>query len=78
MIRFYRTTEGIVTALVVYAAIAFGLVALHDVASGSILLTLVSIIFGGVGFYLYQDAVSRIFDAIHDRSEGLLAEVFSV
>jgi small-conductance mechanosensitive channel len=77
MLRFYRTTEGIVTALVVYVAIAFGIVALHDAVSGSILLTLASIVFGGAGFYLYQDAISRIFDAVHDRSEGLLAEVFS-
>lgn len=77
MLRFYRSTEGIVITLVAYVVLAFGVVALHTMFAESPLLAVASIALGGAGFYLWADAVGRVADALHERTEGFLAAVFS-
>lgn len=80
MLRFYRTTEGVIIALSIYVALCVGVsAAWAAVSAGPLLLAgpfvLTMLVLGGIGIYLYADAVQRLFDALLARFGDLIIEI---
>lgn len=82
MIRFYRTTEGIVVAITLYVLACYGLwsgagVLTYGPVAAAAPFAIAGILIGFIGIYLFADAVSRVFDALLATFGGFINEVMS-
>lgn len=82
LLRFYRSTEGIVVVLALYALAAFGIwtVVTAGVVTGVFVVpfAVVGLMFGGLGIYLWAEAFRRLLDALVDSTGTALYEVMGL
>jgi len=82
LLRFYRTTPGIVVAMSLYVLLAVCVFFAWPIAtSGPVafgfLFALLMLVFGGAGLYMFADAMDRVFDAISERYGEFFVEVMN-
>ena len=82
MIRFYRTTEGIVVAITLYVLACYGLWSGAWILSSGPLIAgaafaVAGLAIGFIGIYLFADAVTRLFEALLDTLGGFINEVMA-
>lgn len=82
LLSFYRTTEGLVTAMSLYVALAFLISAVAPAAAGGpvvfgALFAVFALLAGGLGLFLYADAARRVFDAVNERLTGFFIEAMN-
>lgn len=80
MLRFYRTTEGIVAALSLFVAACAGLTAAWPAVTAgpvafSVPFAILGLVLGGAGVALWADAAQRLFEAVTDHFSDFIAEV---
>lgn len=77
--RFYASTEGLVITVGLYITVAY-LISVNTtvLAAEPVLavpLALGYLLFGGVGFFLWADALTRVFDTVGDAFSASLNSV---
>ena len=82
LIQLYRTTEGIVIAMSLYVTLAVGVSLAWPVATAGPVVfgfpfAIFALVFGGVGLYMFADAIERVFNALAERYGEFFNEVMN-
>lgn len=82
LLRLYRTTTGLITAMSAFVLVAVGLslawpVAVAGPAVFMAPLAVFALVFGCAGLYMFSDAVERVYEALLERYGDVINEVMS-